>query len=118
MPAVSVRLLPLLLIGLPVLFLGPGCRGERPTSPAGPSTPILIETDGALEYTFHVVTGGEALFDLERDPRRLSNLLQRRPALALHLRECLERRLGVPDIESLIDPDDPRRKALENMGYL
>jgi hypothetical protein len=118
MPASRSRLLLPLLFGLsgPLLLAGCPDGAEKPAPPS--AVKILTERDGAFEYTFHLITGGEALFDVERDPRRLTNLLQTKPDLARRLRESLSKRLGLSDLKILLDPNDPKRKALEDLGYL
>jgi hypothetical protein len=100
-----------------VLTAGGGGTGARRAAPAAAGA-ILVERSGAWEYTYHVVTGSEALFDLGSDPRRLRNLVRAEPELADSLRESLETRLGVSDLSALLAPDDPRRRALRAMGYL
>jgi hypothetical protein len=100
----------------------PTC-GDRPASTAasrGPSTvpSILRIEENGLRYTYHVVSGTEALFDTHADPRALKNLAPDRPEDARRLRARLEEQLEVESLEDLRATQRETIRELESLGYL
>lgn len=83
-----------LVVPLALLLLT-GCPAAESPSP---ETVLRVEQDGLL-YAFHMLTGTESLFDLEHDPRCLRNLAPWRPADVARLRNELERRRGIENLD-------------------
>ncbi len=81
-------------------------------------TGVLEYRDGDLLYTFHIPTGTEALFDLDRDPCCLDNILPENRDLAAFARRRLERAFHVQSLEDLRDQGDPVLRSLRGLGYL
>jgi len=80
---------------------------------------LLTIEQGDLLYTYHLLTGTEALFDVKEDPDHIRNLCRSRPddAVAMHLK--LARKMGVADLSEFRDQrSDPLRERLESLGYL
>lgn len=75
-------------------------------------------TEGSLQYTFHLVTGSEALFDLSNDPKALRNLAARRPEDLVRMRLRLIDDLGVKSLDDLRAPHRKTIERLEALGYL
>ena len=80
--------------------------------------PIVTCDDGNLRYTYHVLSGTEALFDLRVDPKCLANLAVGLPQTTSVLRNRLQRDLGVQNLGELRDPGDELYKSLRGLGYL
>jgi hypothetical protein len=78
---------------------------------------LAIDHDGYC-YTYHVVTGSEALFDVTRDPERLINLLSDRPLVGRRLRGLLEEREKVEDLGVLRGSYRTEIADLRTLGYL
>lgn len=78
---------------------------------------VHLDRDG-FRYTFHTVTGDEALFDVRNDPRLLRNVIRQEPARAAELRRALERAHGVESLEELRAAHRAEIEALEAFGYL
>jgi hypothetical protein len=81
--------------------------------------PVLVVEDGDLVYTYHRLSGTEALFEKKVDPRQLHNLARLRPDDATALRLKLAMKLGVADLRELTEPrTDDLRNHLVSLGYL
>jgi hypothetical protein len=89
------------------------------SSPAGKKgAAVLHQQQGGLLYTFNLVTGTEALFDVSEDPRFLRNLLPERSSDADRLRLRLEERMKVTNLEELRDTTSPVYHSLRGLGYI
>jgi hypothetical protein len=82
------------------------------------SVGLIRLTDGELQYTYHLVTGSEALFDLGDDPRALRNLALQQPNDLSRMRARLLADLGVASLEVLRAPHRQTIRRLEALGYL
>ena len=78
---------------------------------------LTIGHDGYL-YTYHVVTGAEALFDVTRDSELLDNLLSDHPQLGHRLRGMLEDREEVEDLRQFQESFQDEIDGLRALGYL
>ncbi len=85
------------------------------TDPSMPSV-LTCERDG-LRYEYHVPTGGETLYDAERDPRGLVNLLRGREETAAACRRDLASRFGVADVSELRAGYSDTIRRLHTLGY-
>ena len=74
--------------------------------------------EGSLRYTYHLVSGTEALFDIERDPRCLVNLARERPEEVRRLSRALADQLEVGSLEELRDLHQETIDRLRALGYL
>ncbi|MFN7973837.1 MAG: hypothetical protein U0166_16060 [Acidobacteriota bacterium] len=84
-----------------------------------PSLPGVVVWHGdGLEYSYHVLTGTEALFDLKEDPRRLVNLAESRKETTRRLRAELEAHLRVRSLDELRQADKEKIARLRSLGYL
>ncbi len=81
-------------------------------------TSVLEYRHQDLLYTFHLPTGTEALFDLNRDPACLDNVLPHRREEAAQVRQRLEKSLHVRNLEDLRDKDSPVLRSLKALGYI
>ena len=88
-------------------------------SEPGASVPSLLtlESDG-LRYTYHVVSGSEALFEVRHDPELLRNLLSELTEDARRLRRRLEKNLGVRSLDDLRESRCQEIEDLKALGYL
>ena len=115
---IAVGLLPIPVIAVGILALG---DREEPASVRARArrTPgiVQIEEDG-LRYTYHLLSGTEALFDTRSDPRSLRNLLPERSGEGRRLRRQLERELEVPTLEDLRRERQDEIDDLKSLGYL
>jgi hypothetical protein len=94
--------------------------GNRPAAaPPEEDFPSVLqyEQDG-LRYTYHVLTGQEALFDSTADPKELRNLLNERGDDARRMRSALEKELKVDSLDSLRDRRKEEIEQLKSLGYL
>ncbi len=118
--SLSIVLILALLITGATLWIGCGngkeANGRTEPLPAVP-TVLTYQSDG-LRYTFHVVTGGEALFDVVADPGYLENLVPTRTHDARRLRRLLEIDLGVDSLDDLREAHRGKIEELEALGYL
>jgi len=118
--SLSIALVLALVTTGAVLWIGPGAEkeanGRTEPLPAIP-TVLTYQSDG-LRYTYHVVTGGEALFDVVADPGFLENLLPTRTHDAWRLRRLLEIDLGVDSLDDLREAHRAKIDELEALGYL
>ncbi len=95
-----------------------GERSEKePVDVDSPPPVVHIEREGML-YSYHVITGTEALFDLRTDPECRKNLVTVRREEALRLRRELETDLELDSLDQLRDEDDPQIRILRSLGYL
>ena len=78
---------------------------------------LVLEHDG-FRYTYHAVTGAEALFDLTRDPGRLVNLRRDRPNMCRRFRGMLMAREKVRDLRELRGRHRDEIEGLRSLGYL
>jgi hypothetical protein len=77
---------------------------------------ISCERDG-LRYEYHVPTGGETLYDAERDPRGLVNVLRGHEETAAACRRDLAARFGVADVTDLRAGYADTIRRLRTLGY-
>ncbi len=80
--------------------------------------PLHVETAGDLRYTFHAVTGIEALYDVANDPNGRVNLAEKRPDDTQRLRKLLLQRTGARNLDSLQAPFAEEIERLKALGYL
>ena len=81
--------------------------------------PVLTLEEGEYLYTYHVLSGTEALFQPKDDPHLVRNLARQRPDDALALRLKLSRNLGVTDLPDIRERrTDLLRQRLVSLGYL
>jgi len=80
--------------------------------------PVQTQDDGNLRYTFHAVTGMEALFDLVNDPECQDNVASDRPEDVERLRALLLRRLGIRGLDVLRSRHAQQAAQLRALGYL
>lgn len=73
---------------------------------------------GSFRYEYHAPTGTESLFDLDRDPRCVVNVLRDNQQVAAECRRRIEAQLGIPDLESLRANHADTIRRLEALGYL
>ncbi len=118
--SLSIVLLLALLITGAALWIGSSVEDETNagTEPPPPVPSVLTYQSDGLRYTFHAVTGGEALFDVEADPSLLRNLLPPRFDDARRLRRLLEIELGVESLDDLREVHRTKIDELESLGYL
>lgn len=79
---------------------------------------VVQLTEGAYQYTFHLVTGTEALFNLEKDPRALKNLAREQPERTERLRLRLLDEMKVGSLEDLRSSEQDTIDRLKALGYL
>jgi len=109
------------VLGLLAIGLGdePATESGDPRAEAADPVPSVLRIEErGLRYTYHVISGSEALFDLRADPGSLRNLLPTRAAEAARLRRALERQLGVSSLEQLRESRRHRIEELKALGYL
>jgi len=91
----------------------------RPFSEPDELPHVLLIEEGDLLYTYHLLSGTEALFDVRRDPNHLRNLCPVRPEEAVALRMALTRKMGVADLLELRERScNPLMKTLQGLGYI
>lgn len=78
---------------------------------------LTLEARG-YTYTYHVPTGGEALFDTDSDPGQLHNVLASHPGEASRMRRAIEQRLHVQSLEALRSRCADTVGRLRSLGYL
>jgi hypothetical protein len=74
--------------------------------------------EGAYQYTYHLVTGTEALFDLDADPRALRNLAKQQPERTARLRLWLMDDMQIDSLEELRVSEQDTIDRLKALGYL
>jgi len=80
---------------------------------------VLTIEEGDLLYTYHMLSGTEALFDVREDPNHVRNLCRVRTDDAVALRRELSTRFGVVDLRELREKSrDPLMERLQSLGYL
>jgi hypothetical protein len=109
--SLALLLIAVLVAGL-VMLVVPISLGSDKLPPV-----LRMEQDGYV-YTYHVLSGTEALFDLRLDPRLLKNLAPSMPDRAFEMRRRLSFRYRVADLADLRKKEDPTRRSLEAHGYL
>lgn len=80
--------------------------------------PVQTLDDGDLRYTFHAVTGMEAIFDLQSDPECRENIAAERPDDVDRLRLLLLERLGIGSLDVLRARHAGQTAQLRALGYL
>jgi hypothetical protein len=92
----------------------------RTAEPARPEKNVLVYETPKYRYEFHLVTGGEALFEKCEGPRALVDVSKEVPEATRECRRALEKELDVPDLEKLrkADEDEEIRAKLKALGYL
>ena len=96
-------------------------RREAAVTPAPspePPAPFLTYDEGALRYTYHVISGQEGLFAVGTDPDCLANLADERPDDVRRLRKLLERKLHVVSLDDYRESQIEKIKRLHALGYL
>jgi hypothetical protein len=73
---------------------------------------------GNFRYEYHAPTGTESLFDLDRDPRCVINVLRDNRTVAAECRRRIEAQLGIADLASLRAEHADTIRRLEALGYL
>ena len=73
---------------------------------------------GSFRYEYHAPTGTESLFDLDRDPRCVVNVLRDNRQVAAECRRRIEAQLGISDLSSLRANHADTIRRLEALGYL
>jgi hypothetical protein len=85
---------------------------------AGSEVPGLVHLDceGWL-YTYHILTDTEGLFDTEKDPACLHNVVREDAGRALRCRTLLMHRLGISNLRELRDWYTTDIERLRGLGY-
>ena len=110
---------PVFILVAIALFAGLAIGLLRPFSEPDPLPHVLTIEEGDLLYTYHMLSGTEALFDVQEDPNLLRNLCRVRPVDAVALRRELSTRFGVVDLQELREKSrDPLLERLQSLGYL
>ena len=73
---------------------------------------------GSFRYEYHAPTGTESLFDLDRDPRCVVNVLRDNQQVAAECRRRIEAQLGISDLATLRASHADTIRRLEALGYL
>jgi hypothetical protein len=78
---------------------------------------LSMDLDG-FRYEYHVPTGREGLYDDQRDPHELVNVLPEHEATAAACRRALVQKLNVTSLESLRARHADATRQLASLGYL
>jgi hypothetical protein len=71
-----------------------------------------------FRYEYHAPTGRANLYDLKRDPKCVTDVSVKHPALVLDCRRAVELRFGIGNIESLRARYADVTSRLRALGYL
>jgi hypothetical protein len=109
-------------LGLAFALLVSGLVGgvlfARPDESSAACIDVLTTELDGFRYEYHVPTGRECLYDADRDPRGLVNLLPDHEDAAAKCRRELLAKLHVADLELLRARHADATRQLAALGYL
>jgi hypothetical protein len=91
---------------------------SRRTTETGPGAALLVHVHAGLRYEYHVPTGREGLYDAARDPRGLSNVIDKHRDVAAICRRALEEEQKVESLDVLRERYAEEIRRLRALGYL
>jgi hypothetical protein len=91
-------------------------RGEVVDTASQPG--VVAYRMGNFRYEYHAPSGTESLFDLDRDPRCVVNVIRENRTVAADCRRRIEAHLGISNLASLRANHADTIRRLEALGYL